>query len=63
MYGSTKIPAIFPRPDMKTDEIAWAVDISHLQAKKVSEEKEHQNNGTMDQYRQSHSPVCSSQLV
>ena len=28
MYGSTKIPAIFPRPDMKTDEIVWPVDIS-----------------------------------
>ena len=53
----------FPRPDMKTDEIVWPVDISHLQAKKVSEEKEHQKNGTVNQYQQSHSPVCSNQLV
>ena len=65
IYGSTKIPAIFPRPDMKTYEIVWPVDISHLQAKKLSEEKEHQNNDNVnhDQYRQSHSPVCSSQLI
>ena len=62
-YGSTKIPAILPRPDMKTDEIAWPFDIFHLQVKKVSEEKEHQKNGTVNQYRQSHSPVCSNQLV
>ena len=44
-----QIPAIFPRPDMKTDEIVWLVDISHLQAKRVSEEKEHQKNGTVNQ--------------
>ena len=46
MYRSTKIPAVFPRPDMKTDEIVWPVDISHLHAKKVSEEKKHQKNDT-----------------
>ena len=41
MYGSPKFHPFFPGPDMKTDEIVWPVDISHLQAKKASEEKEH----------------------
>ena len=63
MDRSNKIPAMFPRRDMKTDEIVWPVDIYHLQATKVSQEKKHKNNDTLNQYRQSHSPVCSSQLV
>ena len=29
-YGTTNIPAVFPRKDKKTDQIVWPVSISYL---------------------------------
>lgn len=47
-YGCNDIPAIFPRLDLKTGEIVWPVDISHLLEEKVTEERENQRNDTVN---------------
>ena len=43
-YGCNDIPSIFPRLDLKTDQIVWPVDISCLLLKKAPEEKKLQQS-------------------
>ena len=44
MYGSNNIQAIFPRRDLKTSEIVWPVDISHLLLVKETSEDNQRND-------------------
>ena len=47
-YGCNNIPSIFPRRDLKTDQIVWSVDISCLLLKKAPAQKElGQSNGNI----------------